>query len=44
MKNLLPKEQGMVTIEFDERNAVFTLKATAWCAVLSKDAIPTTTL
>ena len=27
MKNLLPKEQGMVTIEFDERNAVFTLES-----------------
>ena len=26
MKNLLPKEQGMVTIEFDERNAVVTLE------------------
>ena len=26
MKNLLPKEQGAVTIEFDERNAVFTLE------------------
>ena len=27
MKNLLPKEQGMVTIEFDERNAVVTLES-----------------
>ncbi len=26
MKNLLQKEQGKVTIEFDERNAVFTLE------------------
>ncbi|MBQ8225126.1 MAG: DNA polymerase III subunit beta [Bacteroides sp.] len=26
MKNLLPKEQGTVTIAFDERNAVFTLE------------------
>lgn len=26
LKNLLPKEAGMVTIEFDERNAVFTLE------------------
>ena len=26
LKNLLPKEQGMVTLEFDERNAVFTLE------------------
>ncbi len=26
MKNLLPKEQGMVSVEFDERNAVFTLE------------------
>lgn len=26
MKNLLPKEQGDLTIEFDERNAVLTLK------------------
>lgn len=26
MKNLLPKEQGAVTIAFDERNAVFTLE------------------
>ena len=26
MKNLLAREQGMVTIEFDERNAVFTLE------------------
>ncbi len=25
LKNLLPKESGMVTVEFDERNAVFTL-------------------
>lgn len=25
LKSLLPKEQGMVTVEFDERNAVFTL-------------------
>ena len=27
MKTLLPKEQGMVTIEFDERNAEFTLES-----------------
>ena len=27
LKNLLPKEQGMVTIEFDERNAVFMLES-----------------
>ena len=27
MKNLLPKEQGTVTIEFDERNAVVTLES-----------------
>lgn len=27
MKNLLPKESGMVVIEFDERNAVFTLES-----------------
>ena len=26
MKNLLPKEEGPVSIEFDERNAVFTLE------------------
>ena len=26
IKNLLPKEQGQVVIEFDERNAVFTLE------------------
>lgn len=26
LKNLLPKEQGMVVVEFDERNAVFTLE------------------
>ena len=26
IKNLLPKEQGRVVIEFDERNAVFTLE------------------
>ena len=26
LKNLLPKESGMVVIEFDERNAVFTLE------------------
>ncbi|MBQ8502421.1 MAG: DNA polymerase III subunit beta [Bacteroides sp.] len=26
VKNLLPKEQGQVTVEFDERNAVFTLE------------------
>lgn len=26
MKNLLPKEEGQVSIEFDERNAVFTLE------------------
>lgn len=26
LKNLLPKEQGMVVIEFDDRNAVFTLE------------------
>lgn len=26
LKNLLPKEQGTVVIEFDERNAVFTLE------------------
>lgn len=26
LKNLLPKEQGMVTLEFDERNAVFALE------------------
>lgn len=26
LKNLLPKEQGMVTVEFDERNAVFVLE------------------
>ena len=26
LKNLLPKEQGTVTLEFDERNAVFTLE------------------
>lgn len=26
LKNLLPKEQGMVVMEFDERNAVFTLE------------------
>ncbi|EJW94858.1 DNA polymerase III, beta subunit [gut metagenome] len=26
LKNLLPKEQGMVLVEFDERNAVFTLE------------------
>lgn len=25
LKSLLPREQGMVTVEFDERNAVFTL-------------------
>lgn len=33
IKNLLPKEQGQVVIEFDERNAVFTLENTAWCVV-----------
>ena len=44
MKSLLPKEQGMVTIEFDERNAVFTLESYRMVSVLSKDAIPTTTL
>ena len=27
LKNLLPKEQGTVTIEFDERNAVFMLES-----------------
>ena len=27
LKNLLPKEQGAVTIEFDERNAVFMLES-----------------
>ena len=27
LKNLLPKENGMVVIEFDERNAVFTLES-----------------
>ena len=27
LKNLLPKESGMVVIEFDERNAVFTLES-----------------
>ncbi len=26
MKNLLPKEQGVVSVEFDERNAVFTME------------------
>ena len=26
MKSILPKEQGMVTIAFDERNAIFTLE------------------
>lgn len=26
LKNILPKEQGVVTVEFDDRNAVFTLE------------------
>ena len=43
MKNLLPKEQGTVTIEFDERNAVVALESYRMVCRLIEDATPTIT-
>ena len=33
LKNLLPKEQGDVQIDFDDRNAIFTLENYRWYVV-----------